>query len=107
MWTLTDCEIWRDGGSCSVTLAEGDRVTSLWLQVSSWDRPGDRRHVALFVSDGHDATRKEQQVPLGEPTQDWLRILEHGVLRKTGQPEIDSRFDEFVAHLRWLAGQEP
>lgn len=105
MWKLLACDIWRDGGSYSASLQHADRVVSVWLQVSSWDRPEDRTYEALFVSQGRDATAKQQRVPAGAEQRRWLAMLEHEVDRAGVDQHTAGTFVELIAELRALAEQ--
>lgn len=105
MWKLLACDIWRDGGSYSASLRSADRVVSLWLQVSTWDRLEDRTYEALFVSEGRDATAKQQHVPAGAEQRRWLAVLEHEVDRAGVDQYTAGTFAELVAELRALVEQ--
>jgi hypothetical protein len=99
MWTLVDCDIYRDGGSYGATLANGEQLISLWLEVGPWNRPSERRYVGLFVSDGRRPDAKEQRVPSGEPEREWLRNLEEVDRSAASQSALD-RLDELITKLR-------
>jgi hypothetical protein len=105
MWALLSCEYWRDGGSYSATLRSGDRTTSLWLQVSDWDRVEDKRYEALFLTDGSDATLKTERVQSGDGELAWLAVLNAGVDPSTADQESQQRFAEFVVELGTLCQQ--
>jgi hypothetical protein len=105
MWALLSCEYWRDGGSYSATLRSGDRTTSLWLQVSDWDRVEDRRYEALFLTAGADATLKAERVQPGHGESAWLAIVNTDVDPSMADQETQQRFAEFVAELRTLCQQ--
>ena len=99
MWQLSNCDIWRDGGSYSATLVDENRSVSLWLQVSSWDRIEERRYDALFVSDGPDAAAKQHLVPPGELEREWLTILENRLDLTSASESDKDRLAEFIAEL--------
>lgn len=100
MWRLSSCEIWRDGGSYSTTLADGNRSVSLWLQVFQGECLEDRTHEGLFESDGTDPTVKQRLVPYGRSEQAWLLMLEQDVDTMSAAGEDIERFADFVAALR-------
>jgi hypothetical protein len=104
MWKLAECDVWRDGGSYSATLSSGERIVSLWLQVSAWQRLEDRTYEALFESDGPDASLKSRRVPPGGPESEWARILETDIDRSAASVDHLSRLDELVAELRARCG---
>ena len=99
MWHLSNCDIWRDGGSYSATLVDENRSVSLWLQVSSWNHVENRKYEALFVSDGPDATAKQHLVPPGQLEREWLNVLENLPDLTFASERDRSRLAEFIAEL--------
>jgi len=74
MWRLVDAEIWRDGGSYSVVIADSSQTLALWLQVNAWNQLSERSYGALHVSSGPDPTRKTRTI-LGSEEPKWLALL--------------------------------
>ena len=106
MWKLLACDVWRDGGSYAASLRTLDGVVSLWLQVSPWNRIEERTYEALFVSEGQDATAKQQRVPCGVNQREWLVRLEREVDTGAVDEYTAATFAGLVAELRVLAGRE-
>jgi hypothetical protein len=62
----------------SATLARASQCVSLWLEVSDWDRPVEKRYGPLFASEGADPSIKQARVPpLGEAA--WRAALSEAV----------------------------
>lgn len=51
-------EIWRDGGSLSATVSDGESLRSFWLQTNAWDSPSGMGHLELYVSEGSTPIQK-------------------------------------------------
>lgn len=76
MARLVKCDVWRDGGSYSVTIDDAGEVSSLWLQVLPWDHPSEVAYETLCWVPGADPTavqRRDMLDPNGE--RDWLERL--------------------------------
>lgn len=100
MWTLLTSELWRDGGSYSASLRDGERVVSLWLQVNEWDRPEEAAYETLFVSEGADPTKKERQLAHGAEERRWLAILESEIELGAADGSSQARLTELIGELR-------
>ena len=108
MWQLLACEIWRDGGSYSAVLTDGEKTVALWLQVSSWARLEERRYTGLFQSAGSDATLKSSRVSAPDEAL-WCEALRQLLDRAPGTDVGADRLVEFVEILeaRRNAGGHP
>ena len=99
MKRLIQSEIWRDGGSLSAIVEDRQRVTSFWLQTNSWDRPTDREHLKLFVSDGEQPELKQTQVGVGSvEVARWTEFLSEASV-EGATDESKERFSELLQVL--------
>jgi hypothetical protein len=85
-WRLSAADVWRDGGSLSATLVRASQCVSLWLEVSDWDRPLEKTHGPLYVSEGSDPSIKQARVPpLGEAA--WRAALSEAIACSSGSTD--------------------
>ena len=100
MKRLITCEIWRDGGSLSAIIADGQRATSFWLQTNMWDKPGEKQYLDLFVSHGDQPELKEILVPRGSPEErNWMAFLGEVSLEDSSD-DAKERFSQLLQILR-------
>jgi hypothetical protein len=62
MASLIESTRWRDGGSISAIVRDGQQHRAFWLQMNRWDHPRESRHENLFVSDGDDPESKQKMI---------------------------------------------
>jgi hypothetical protein len=100
MKRLINSEIWRDGGSLSAIISDGQRVTSFWLQTNMWDKPSEKQHLELFVSHGGQPELKEAFVARGSPEErNWITFLCEASLEDASD-DAKERFSELLQILR-------
>jgi hypothetical protein len=76
MVSLITCEIWRDGGSISAVVLDGQRHKAFWLQTNHWNHPRERGHENLFVSEGNNPESKENRIEIASPIErQWMDYL--------------------------------
>ena len=76
MASLIATERWRDGGSVSAIVLEGQQRRAFWLQANQWDHPRDAGHENLFVSEGDDPESKEKKIEIASAEErQWLEYL--------------------------------
>lgn len=97
---LIQSEIWRDGGSLSAVITDGQRAISFWLQTNMWDKPSDKNHLELFVSEGDQPELKETRVGIASQEEvEWTEFLT-GVSVEDAGEESQERFSEMLHVLR-------
>ena len=100
MAALVTSDIWRDGGSLSATVLDGDGHRSFWLQTNRWNHPRNAGHENLFVSDGDRPESKSVLVAIASTEEArWLAFLEK-VDDSVASPDSRKRFRSMVAKLR-------
>ena len=76
MASLINSESWRDGGSVSAIVLEGQQHRAFWLQSNKWNHPRDAGHENLFVSDGGDPESKQNKIEIASAEErQWLDYL--------------------------------
>jgi hypothetical protein len=97
---LVQSDTWRDGGSLSATVLDGDRQRSFWLQTNRWDHPRDSGHENLFVSEGERPESKDVMIGIASTEEwQWLTYLQR-VDDASAEPESRLRFRQIVDALR-------
>jgi len=93
-------DIWRDGGSLSATVLEGDQRKSFWLKTNSWMKPQDAGHEHLFVSEGDVPEAMQHRIEISSPEEGkWLNYL-MGVDDSGAEPISKERFRNLIAVLQ-------
>jgi hypothetical protein len=76
MASLIHSERWRDGGSISAIVLDGQRHWAFWLQTNRWNHPRDAGHENLFVSEGDDPESKRNRIEIASAEErQWLDYL--------------------------------
>jgi hypothetical protein len=67
---------WRDGGSISAIVLDGERCRAFWLQTNDWDHPRNAGHDNLFVSEGDAPELKQKKIEIAsDEERQWLDYL--------------------------------
>jgi hypothetical protein len=103
-WRLLDCDIWRDGGSYSATLANDEGTVALLLQVGPWNHPREVHYEALFVSNGDDPGRKEAVVSAAAEV-NWLHVLTHQLDKSSASTTACERLAQLASRLQCRADE--
>ena len=76
MGTVIRCDIWRDGGSISAVVSEGDRTLSFWLQTNDWNLRQEAGHLNLYLSEGMNPELKQTKIDLASADEyKWILYL--------------------------------
>ena len=103
MASLIESDIWRDGGSISAVVLDGELHRAFWLQTNRWDHPRDAGHDNLFVSEGDRPELKQKIVEVASADErQWLDYLS-----RVDYTEAESASKEqFQAMLRELRARQ-
>ena len=100
MASLIASDRWRDGGSISAVVFDGQQHRAFWLETNHWDHPKDAGHQNLFVSDGNDPELKKIRIEVGSTEErHWLDYLSRVDLSGVGE-EAKRQFQTMIHVLR-------
>lgn len=92
---LLDCDLWRDGGSLSATVADRGSKVSFWLQIS----PSSSEHEHLYSSKGPDPASKQTRIKISSTTERrWLAFL-RGAMIDLVEPAKQEHFKRLLSIL--------
>ena len=100
MASLIASDRWRDGGSISAVVFDGQQHKAFWLETNQWDHPGNAGHENLFVSDGNNPESKENKIEVASTEErHWLDYLSRVDIGGVGE-EAKKQFRAMIHVLR-------
>ena len=100
MASLIKSDGWRDGGSISAVVLDGEQRRAFWLQTNHWDHPRDAGHDNLFVSEGDAPESKQKRVEIASAEErQWLDYLAR-VDDSGAKDESKAQFQAMIHVLR-------